>query len=356
MKRQMQSRPFAVALFALGMAGSVISHLPAAGAQSAPSQPAAPPNPTRAQVVQMMKDISNWGRWGKDDEIGTFNLITPAKRKAAAALVKEGISVSLAHTLDKEVLPDNPTPFKQEFFMGPNGKMRDGAAMDIISSTYHATTTTHMDSLCHYIYEGKTYNGWEIEKYHQATVTREGFGEGPGCMKNSILGFKNGLLTRGVLVDLPLMKGIKWLEPGTAVTIADLEAWEKFSGARIGSGDALFLRTGRFARRAALGPWPAAREAAGFHVSVMPWFKQRDVALISSDAVQDVQPSNIDGFPRPIHMISINTLGMPMIDVADLEDVAKEAARLKRWEFMLTIAALPAPGGSGSPVNPIATF
>ena len=113
---------------------------------------------------------------------------------------------------------------------------------------------------------------------------------------------------------------------------------------RIGSGDALFLRTGRFARRAEKGPWPAAREAAGFHVSVMPWFKQRDVALISSDAVQDVQPSNIEGFPRPIHMLSINTLGMPMIDVADLEEVAQVAARLKRWAFMLTVAALPAPG------------
>ena len=125
--------------------------------------------------------------------------------------------MSMAHTLDKDVLADNPTPFKQEFLMGPDGKMRSGAAMDVISSTYHATTTTHMDSLCHYIFEGKTYNGWEIEKYHQATPTREGFGEGPGCMKNSILGFKNGLITRGVLIDLPLMKGVKWLEPGTPV-------------------------------------------------------------------------------------------------------------------------------------------
>lgn len=328
----------------------------AVGAGGAAQQSGMPVNPTREQVVQMMKEISNWGRWGKDDERGTFNLVTPAKRKAAAALVKEGLSVSLAHTLDKEVFPDNPTPFKQEFLMGPDGKLRPGAMMDVISSTYHATTTTHLDSLCHYIFEGKTYNGWDVEEYHKATPTRPGFGEGPGCTKNSILGFKDGLLTRGVLVDLPLMKGVKWLEPGTAVTIADLEAWEKFAGVTIGSGDALFLRTGRFARRAALGPWPAAREAAGFHVSVMPWFKRRDIALISSDAVQDVQPSNIEGFPRPIHMLSINTLGMPMIDVADLEEVARVAAKLKRWEFMLTVAALPAPGGSGSPVNPIATF
>jgi kynurenine formamidase len=342
----------------IGIAGAVtLGLLVRLATPAVEAQGAAPPaNPTRAEVVQMMKDISNWGRWGASDEIGTFNLITPAKRKEAAALVREGLSVSMAHTLDKEVLADNPTPFKIEFLMGPDGTMRSGAAMDVISSTYHATTTTHMDSLCHYIFEGKTYNGWEIAKYHQATPTREGFGEGPGCMKNSILGFNDGLITRGVLVDIPRMRGVKYLEPGTAIYAADLEAWEKFAGVRIGSGDALFLRTGRFARRAELGPWPAAREAAGFHVTVMPWFKRRDVALISSDAVQDVQPSNIEGFPRPIHMLSINSLGMPMIDVADLEEVATVAARLNRWAFMLTVAALPAPGGSGSPVNPIATF
>jgi len=342
------------ALGVLGLSGQVPAPDAAVRAQG-PAPAAAPRNPTRAEVVRMMQDISNWGRWGATDEIGTFNLITRAKRKEAAALVRDGLSVSMAHTLDKEVLADNPTPFKLEFLMR-DGKMLQGAAMDVISSTYHATTTTHMDSLCHYIFEGKTYNGWETAKYHQATPTREGFGEGPGCMKNSILGFKDGLVTRGILVDIPLMRGVPYLEPGTPIYASDLEAWEKYSGVRIGSGDALFLRTGRFARRAEKGPWPAAREAAGFHVSVMPWFKARDVALISSDAVQDVQPSNIEGFPRPIHMLSINSLGMPMIDVADLEEVARVAARLKRWAFMLTAAALPAPGGSGSPVNPIATF
>ena len=229
--------------------------------------------------------------------------------------------------------------------------------MDVISSTYHATTTTHMDSLCHYIFEGKTYNGWEIEKYHQATPTREGFGEGPGCMKNSILGFKDGLITRGVLVDIPLLRGVPYLEPGTPdLRLRSGSLGEVLRRARSAAATRSSCAPGRFARRAEKGPWPAAREAAGFHVSVMPWFKARDVALISSDAVQDVQPSNIEGFPRPIHMLSINTLGMPMIDVADLEEVARVAARLKRWAFMLTVAALPAPGGSGSPVNPIATF
>lgn len=314
----------------------------------------APRDPTRDEVVQMMREISNWGRWGEDDQLGTINLITPQKRLEAARLVREGISVSLAHTLDKEVAADNPTPFKQEFIMR-DGRM-GSAAMDVISSTYHATTTTHLDALCHYQFEGRMYNGYSFEANYTATPTREGFGEGPGCIRNDVLRFKDGIVTRGILIDLPLMKGVKWIEPGTPVTIEDLEAWERYAGIRIGSGDALFLRTGRFARREELGPWPAARETAGFHVSVMPWMKARDVALLSSDAVQDVQPSNIEGFPRPIHTISINTLGMPLIDVADLEAAAGIAARLRRWEFMLTVSALPAPGGSGSPVNPIAIF
>jgi kynurenine formamidase len=330
---------------------AIVSQACPVASQQAPIRPA---DPTPAEVVQMMREISNWGRWGVDDQLGTINLITPQKRLEAVALVREGIAVSLAHTLDKEVAVDNPTPFRQEFMMRDSAMM--GYAMDVISSTYHGTTTTHLDALCHYQFENQMFNGYSYSDNYQATPTREGFGEGPGCMKNDVLQFKDGIMTRGILIDLPLMRGVRWLEPGTAVTAEDLEEWERFAGIRIGAGDALFLRTGRFARREEIGPWPAARETAGFHVSVMRWMKERDVALLSSDAIQDLQPSNIEGFPRPIHLVSINTLGMPLIDVTDLEEVAAIAGRLRRWEFMLTVAPLPAPGGSGSPVNPIATF
>ena len=163
-------------------------------------------------------------------------------------------------------------------------------------------------------------------------------------------------MTRGVLVDLPLLKKIPYLEPGTGVTVADLEAWEKFANVRFGGGDAVFLRTGRWVQRKEKGPWNVARDAAGWHASVMPWLKQRDVALLGNDAVNDVQPSGVPGNSRPIHQLAIVAMGLPLVDVMDLEAVAQTASRLKRWEFLVTAAPVPVLGGTGFQLNPIATF
>jgi kynurenine formamidase len=159
-----------------------------------------------------------------------------------------------------------------------------------------------------------------------------------------------------VIVDVPRMKNVSYLEPGTPVYASDLDAWEKYAGLRIGPGDAVFLRTGRWVQRAQKGPWNVARDAAGWHASVMPWLRQRDVALLGNDAVNDVQPSGIDGNARPIHQLAIVAMGMPLIDVMDLEAAAEYAARVRRWDFLLTAAPVPVPGGTGFPLNPIATF
>jgi len=300
-----------------------------------------PPKVTNADVAKWMTELSNWGRWGKGDQIGTLNLITPDKRKAALKLARDGVSVSLAHTLDKEQFPDNPRPIGQQMTIDNTGH-----AMDLYTIWYHGSTITHIDSLCHYSFEGKIYNGY----------ARSDIAQGPGCPMNGIEHYKAGILTRGVIVDLPRMKNVPYLEPGTPVYPSDLEAWEKFAGIKIGSGDALFLRTGRWVQRAQKGPWNVARDAAGFHASVMPWLKQRDVALLGNDAVNDVQPSMVEGNGRPIHQLAIVALGLPLVDVMDLEAAAETAARLKRWEFLLTAAPVPVPGGTGFPLNPIATF
>jgi kynurenine formamidase len=299
------------------------------------------PQTTKEQVDRWMTELSNWGRWGKADQIGTLNLITPDKRRQALKLARDGVSVSLAHTIDKEKAPDNPRPLGQEMVLDAGGH-----AMDLYTIWYHGSIITHIDSLCHYSFEGKIFNGFARSVTAFAN----------GCPSNGIENQKNGIITRGVIVDLPRLRNVPYLEPGTAIYPADLEAWEKYAGIRIGSGDALFLRTGRWARRTDKGAWNVAASAAGFHASVMPWLKQRDVALLGNDGVNDVQPSGIEGSPRPIHQLAIVALGLPLVDVMDLEAAAEMAARLKRWEFLLTASAVPVLGGTGFPLNPIATF
>ena len=335
-----------VGVLLCGVLSAAVLHHSRPGVSAATPDPAArapsdPPATMKEQVDRWMTELSNWGRWGKDDQISTLNLITAQKRKQALGLVKDGLAVSLAHTIDKEQAADSPRPLGQQMTLDAGGH-----AMDLYTIWYHGSVITHIDSLCHYSFKGTLYNGFE----------RSQIAQGPGCPSNGIERQKNGIMTRGILVDLPRLKHVPYLEPGTPVYASDLEAWEQYARIRIGSGDAVFLRTGRWLQRAQKGPWNVAASAAGYHASVMPWLKQRDVALLGNDAVNDVQPSGIAGSPRPIHQLAIVALGLPLVDVMDLEAVADIAARLHRWEFLVTAAAVPVLGGTGFPLNPIATF
>jgi kynurenine formamidase len=291
-----------------------------------------------------MKELSNWGRWGKDDQLGAMNLITAVKRKAAAALVREGFSVSLARETDKAKAADNANPFGHT--MNWTGATTPGQfSLDTYSVLYHGYAHTHIDALCHMFYQGKMYNG-----FSQQEVTERGAG------KLAIANLRSGILTRGILMDLPRLRGVGYLEPGTPIYPEDLEAWEKKAGVRVGSGDAVFIRTGRWARRAAAGPWDVASRAAGLHAACAKWLRERDVALLGSDAASDVAPSGVDGVAQPIHQLALVALGVHIFDNCDLEELSGAAASRKRWEFLLTAAPIAVTGGTGSPLNPIATF
>ncbi|MCH7803877.1 MAG: cyclase family protein [Acidobacteria bacterium] len=310
--------------------------------------PLEPQPQTREQVTEedldrWMRELSNWGRWGKEDQLGAINLITPAKRKQAAALVTEGVSISLARDPQTEKTIDNPRPY--EHTMIRTGVGESGANMDTYSVSYHGLAHTHLDSLCHVFYRGKMYNGFSQEE-----VTEK------GCGKADIHNLKEGIFTRGILIDIPRLKGLPYLEPGTPIYPEDLEAWEKKTGIQVSSGDVLFVRTGRWARRAALGPWNVAGNSAGLHPSVAKWLRERDVAMIGGDGASDLTPSGIEGVAYPLHRLALVGLGVHMFDNCDLEALSEAAVRYDRWEFLLTVAPLPVPGGTGSPVNPIATF
>ena len=184
---------------------------------------------TGAEYERWRVELSNWGRWGPDDELGALNLITPAKRLAATALVRAGITVSLASTAQTERTIDNPCPLEWEM-----ANAHPGGATDRISyRCIHGPGTTHIDGFAHRFFDGRMWNGYPVDDL----VTME-----DGALKNDILTMKHGIVTRGVLYDIPRLKGVSYLEPGTRITVEDLEAWEAQTGARVGPGDA-FLRS-----------------------------------------------------------------------------------------------------------------
>lgn len=299
---------------------------------------------TEADFNRVLKEISNWGRWGAKDQLGAVNLITHAKRREAAALVQMGITVSMARTAETQRAPDNPQPF--EHTMLSYGEGTTGMyASDHYAVAYHGFAHTHMDSLCHFFYNGQVYNG-----YSRDEVTAQ------GAKQLGIENMKDGILSRGVLMDIPRLKGKAYLEPGEAIYPEDLEAWEKAARVKVSSGDILLIRTGRWARRAEKGPWPVSDGMPGLHGSCGKWLRERDVSILGSDGASDVMPSQVPGVSQPIHLFALHALGVPILDNCDFEAVAKTALKLRRWEFMVTASPLAVTGGTGSPLNPMATF
>ncbi len=297
-----------------------------------------------ATIDRWMTELSNWNRWGKDDERGTVNLMTDETRKRALATVKEGVTVSLSRDADPVKSADNGNPLALS--MVATAADPDPFAMETLTITFHGSAYTHMDALSHMYYKGHTYNG----------VAKERVVSKAGAETLAITAFKRGFVGRGVLMDIPRLKGVAYLEPRTAITPADLDAWEKQAGLKVGSGDIVFFRTGRWARRAKVGPWDIGTESAGLHPSVAQWLKARDVAIVGWDGHGEVMPTVAKGVDFPMHQLLLIAMGTPIFDNCDLEGLAEAAGSRNRWTFLLTASPLAVPHGTGSPLNPIATF
>lgn len=314
---------------------------PAAQGQAPGRGSVDPVNDSRASVEELerwMTELSNWGRWGKDDELGAANLITPARRKQALALAKTGETVSLSHNPIMDKAADANDPLAHTI----NIITQSGIAVEKQEFSFHGSTFSHMDALCHVSHNGKLYNGRMFED----VVTKDG-----GCNKLSITNYKQGVVTRGILLDIPRLKGLPYLEAATHVYREDVEAWEKKAGIKVGPGDAIFLRTGRWARREKVGPFA---NLSGYDGSFAPFLKQRDVSFIGSDGIQDV--GRVSAFSLPIHQIALVALGVNIFDNLDLEALSEAAARHNRWEFLFVVAPIPVTNGTGSLVNPVAIF
>ena len=339
--------------------GVVLLSLVVSGFASAQGTQPAVPHPstqdphnlvTLEQIAEWESELSNWGRWGPDDQRGTLNLITPEKTREAAALVVDGVSVSLGHFVSEDAAIDSQNFAPTEHWMTrvdpETGEIL--AALDAMTFSLHDGQLSHMDALCHY---GKDVDGERLifNGYPQNL-------DAEGCKDLAIDRMGPGYVTRGVLVDMPRLRGVDWLESSTPIYVSDLEEWEEFAGVTVGSGDVLLVRSGRWIRRESEGPWDYTNLAPGLHASVLPWLKERGVALLVSDAVNDVQPSGVSGLRRPLHQVTQVNLGLPLVDNGYLLDVATEAASRQRWEFMISWQITKVPGGTAGPFNALATF
>ncbi len=302
------------------------------------------PVPTEQEALAYIDSCSNWGRWGPDDNAGTVNIITPQKRIEAASLVRTGRAVSLAYPLNTQGGPGNANP-AQHFV-----RTTAAAAVDYIGILFHGYATTHVDALCHIFWEGKMWNGRDSTEVLST-----------GARAGAVDAWNLGLTTRGVLLDIPRLRGEPSVTLDRPIRGWELEAAAEREGVELRPGDAVIVYGGRNAFYAANpASVPGARPTPGVHVDCIPVLHKHDAAILGWDML-DAGPSGYEQFDTraaggPVHVLAIVFMGLPLLDNARLEPLAEACAEENRWEFMLTINPLNVRGGTGSPVNPIALF
>ncbi len=324
------------------LASVVLTVGPVRGVAQSPAPPV--PLMSRASFDSIFARVNNAGRWGAQDQVGTLNLITPAKRRAAAALVREGVTVSLARIVRPGATPNVISPLHVTNTISHDKDVT--WFVDSLTWLFHGWGFSHMDATAHTMYRGLLYNG-----VRSAEIT-----VAAGATRLGIDALRQGIVTRGVLVDLPRLKGVPYLEPGTPVTAEDLAAWEKKTGVRVEPGDVLLIRTGRWAREKALGVWDVTKIAAGPHPSLALWLHARGVSALGGDVSSERYPPVVPGLSDPLHELALVGMGMPLFDALDFEELARVAADKSRWTFLFVVAPLAIRNGSGSPVNPLAIF
>lgn len=309
------------------------------------------------ELIQLSHRVNNAGRWGSDDQIGTLNYISPAKRRDAARLVETGQTLSLAHPL---------APIEHRMLYGHRPRPSShvpASAGEYIGLDVHRAALTHLDGLSHVAgHDGRVYNGRRFDD----VVTAAGLSHG------SIYAQREGIVSRGVLLDVAGALGVDWLEPTHTITAPQLEAAERHGSIRVSRGDVLVLRAGNEACQSAMGPHPLA---AGPGPDCIEWMYGREVAVYTGDAPEQITPvaARILGwvpehadlgpgdeaatlFPLPMHQIGLAQMGLVLLDHCEVEELAEMCRRLGRYEFLFVAAPLPLRHGTGSPVNPLAIF
>lgn len=301
--------------------------------------------PTKEQVEAYLSQQTNWGRWKERPGAGTINLVTPEKTMEAAGLVQNGRTVSLSRPFPVTPGPGNAKP-AQHFLFESRGATGTYFSMDYIGVAYHGLATTHIDAICHvYRPDGIMFEGLDCKQ--------EVFFDGTGAKFGAVDEWSGGIITRGVLLDIPRLRGEPYVTVDSPVHGWDLEAAAEKQGITLRPGDAVIVYSGRDAFSRANGEWGGQEEKPGLHASCLPFLREQDVAVLVWDMMD--QSPNEYGLPYTIHG-AIYAYGLALLDNALLEPLADACAEQRRYEFMLSINPLNVVGGTGSPVNPVAVF
>ncbi|MFJ3306264.1 cyclase family protein [Streptomyces sp. NPDC086549] len=311
----------------------------------AAAAPGSGPAVSRQEFDALFETVRTWGRWAPADR-GAWNRVTADRVRQAVARVRSGTVVPMGLPWNTRAGPDNRKPAVHRMTdLGDVEPPEPSTHKDFIAADYHGKAVTHLDALCHIAYRGQLYDGRTASEAVDAEGARFG--------AVSALG---PLVTTGVLLDLPAVAGIRWLEPGQAVRARDIIAAEKALGVTIGEGDAVLLRSGHVRRREELGAWDPDTASAGLHVSAVPLLAERGIALLGADGDSDVRPSPVEGVHSPVHALAVAAMGVPLLDNLDLEALSAATAEAGRYAFLFVLSPLNVPGGTGSPVNPVAVL
>ncbi|MER6259349.1 cyclase family protein [Streptomyces sp900105245] len=285
---------------------------------------------------------------GGEPRRGALDLITPERVVAAAAGVRSGRTVSLAAPVETRPGPDSPEPATHRMTAPTDREGHEHGlyfARDRFAMNVHGDVDSHLDALCHVMFDGVLYGGVPA-----GTVTPDG----AGTLTVDLV--RDGIVGRGVLLDVPRLRGVPWLDPGDQVTAGDLAAAETAQGTRVGPGDLLLVRVGHRLRRRTLGAWDVTRERAGLHPTAMRFLAERQVSVLGSDGNSDAAPSAVAEVPFPVHVLAVNAMGVHLLDWLDFEELVPVCEEQARWHFLCVVAPLRLPAATGSPVNPIAVL
>ncbi len=305
-----------------------------------------------ADVRALNARISNWDKWGSDDEFGTLNYITPAKRLEAAALISQGQVVACGRVLDTVPSPMNNKPAKHYMMAAGDTAPAQGAGafFDEFTVFPHGQAQSHIDAWCHISHDAKLFKGLSSSLVAST-----------GAKVGDMTAPSRGIVSRAVFLDIAAARDCEFIDADEPVRPADLDHAVALAGIEPGEGDILLYRTGRHERRAALGEQcerlPDGRgKLPGLYPDCLDWIHERKIALIGSDCAHDVLPCTIAEEFIPIHVGTEVYMGLLLLHNLDLSGVRDACQKFGRNAFFFTISPLMVQGGTGSPVNPIAVF